>query len=307
MYRSLLRHGADFHLWIICFDDLAYKILDQLKLEQATLVPLERFEDPELLSIKSQRTRQEYCWTCTPSTLLYVLNTEPHVDVITYLDADLMFFSSIEPIFAEAKDASILLTEHRYLPEFDISKNSGIYNVQFMMFRRDRQGLEALSWWRDRCIEWCAARIEDNKFGDQKYLDDWQERYQGVHVLKHLGAGLAPWNAAQYKLHKQEHDIYVEEYPLIFYHFHGLNIHPFNIFYLSPKYPINDKMRELIYYPYLQEITLHYALVRQIDPKFNSGIIWFKLPQFSPDFYSYLREIRAIFKDIQQGKYHIYA
>jgi hypothetical protein len=306
MYRSLLRHEQNFHLWIICFDDLAYEILDKLILEKVSLVSLAQFEDSELLQVKLQRTWQEYCWTCTPSTLLYVLNTQPNVDVITYLDADLMFFSSPEPIFLEAGEASILLTEHRYSPGFDLSKNSGIYNVQFMMFRRDSQGLTALCWWRDRCIEWCFARIEDNKFGDQKYLDDWTERYQGVHVLQHLGAGLAPWNALQYSLKNKEESVYVEQDPLIFYHFHALTIHPFNVFHLS-KYPINIELRDLVYYPYLQEINDAYALVRSIEPQFTSGIVGFKFDRHSQDFYSFLKNLRVIFNDLKQGKYYLYA
>jgi hypothetical protein len=73
MYRSLLRQGDDFHLWIICFDDLVYELLNKLHLEKVTLIPLEQFEDEELLKIKPQRSRVEYCWTCTPSTALYVL------------------------------------------------------------------------------------------------------------------------------------------------------------------------------------------------------------------------------------------
>lgn len=306
MYRSLLRHEKTFHLWIICFDDLAYELLNKLNLEKVTLVSLSQFEDPELLHVKRQRTWQEYCWTCTPSTLLHVLNTQTNVDVITYLDADLMFFSSPEPIFKEAEDASILLTEHRYSPGFDLSKNSGIYNVQFMMFRRDSQGLTALSWWRDRCLEWCFARIEDNKFGDQKYLDDWTKRYRGVHVLQHLGGGLAPWNALQYSLQKDEDCVYVERYPLIFYHFHALTIHHFNIFHLS-KYPINLELRNFVYYPYLQEINYAYALVRSVEPKFNSGMVGFKLDKPSKDFYSLLKNLRVVFNDLKQGKYYIYA
>jgi hypothetical protein len=304
MYRSLVRHANEFHLWIICFDDLAYQLLQQLNLDQVTLVSLSEFEDSELLQIKPQRTRQEYCWTCTPSTLLYVFNTESHVDTITYLDADLMFFSSPEPIFTEAENASILLTEHRYLPEYDESTIYGIHNVQFMMFRRNFEGLNALKWWRDRCIEWCYARFENGKFGDQKYLDDWKERFTGVHVVQHLGAGLAPWNAAQYHLTKNREDICVEKYPLIFYHYHGLKIHPFKIGYLS-SYPLTPKLCEWIYSPYYQELNQSYREIQNLIPGFKLGIVDFpRLPKRPDNLY---RFIRSIIKDIRQEKYYYYA
>ncbi|MFN5952428.1 MAG: hypothetical protein ACK6A9_18285 [Dolichospermum sp.] len=304
MYRSLLRHAGEFHLWIICFDDLAHQLLQQLNLEKVTLVSLSEFEDSELLKIKPQRTQREYCWTCTPSTLLYVLNTEPHVDTITYLDADLMFFSSPEPIFTEAKNASILLTEHRYLPEYDQSATSGIYNVQFMMFRRNIEGLNALKWWRDRCIEWCYARFENGKFGDQKYLDDWKERFPGVHIVEHLGSGLAPWNAAQYNLTKKGENIFVEEYPLIFYHFHALKIHPFKIGYLS-NYPLKPELCEWVYYPYYQQLNQSYQEIQNLTPGFKLGIVNFPKPPKRPD--NLYRFIRSVIKDIRQRRYYYYA
>lgn len=305
MYRSLLRYTDEFHLWIICFDDLAYELLGKLYLEKVTLVSISQFEDEELLLIKPQRTRQEYCWTCTPSTALYVLNTEPHVDAITYLDADLMFFSSPEPIFAEAGNASILLTEHRYLPEYKQSVIYGIYNVQFLMFRRTSEGLEAVKWWRDRCIEWCFARLEDNKFGDQKYLDDWPERFSGVHILRHLGAGVAPWNSAQYSFNKIQEQMYVENDPLIFYHFHRLRIYNFNIGYTCDVYPINTQVRNWIYGLYFDEMGKAYKEIRTIDPKFKRGIIDFpKLPSHPGELYRFLR---ATLYEIRNGRYYRYA
>lgn len=304
MYRSLLQHIDEFHLWIICFDDLAYKILEQLQLDRVTLVTLSEFEDSELLAIKSNRTRQEYCWTCTPSTILYVLNNAPYVNAVTYLDADLMFFSSPEPIFTEAGQASIILTEHRYIPEFDNSSLYGIYNVQFMMFQRDEEGLKAINWWRDRCLEWCYLRLEDGKFGDQKYLDDWLERFQGVHILQNIGAGLAPWNAIQYSIYQLDNILYVDDIPVIFYHFHNLKLYPFNISHLS-SYPINIDIINFIYINYLQEINKAYQQVSSIYPKFKGGITNFPCPPKRPD--KLYRHIVNIIQDIQIGKYRKYA
>jgi hypothetical protein len=69
MYNTLRRHTENFHLWIICFDDLTHRLLTQMNLENVTPVSLKQFEDEALLRIKPQRTSQEYCWTCTPSAL----------------------------------------------------------------------------------------------------------------------------------------------------------------------------------------------------------------------------------------------
>ena len=305
MYSSLLRHAGEFHLWIICFDDLAYQILEQLHLEKVTLVSLSQFEDPELLKIKPQRTQREYCWTCTPSTLLYVLNTEPHVHTITYLDADIMLFSSPKPIFTEAEKASILLIENRYLAEceYTYSKNCGIYNVQFMMFRRNIEGLNALQWWRDRCIEWCYDRSENGKFGDQKYLDDWPKRFNEVHILQHLGAGLAPWNAAQYKLTKNNEEIFVEKYPLIFYHFSGFKIHQLKIRSFS-RFPFTEQICKWIYYPYYLELNQCYKQIQNFIPGFKLGRVYF--PRFPKRPGNIYRFICTLLKDLKDGNDYYY-
>jgi len=278
-------------------------LLQKLELKNVTLVSLEQFEDKELLRIKIERTRQEYCWTCTPSTVLYILNNYSHVDAVTYLDADLMFFSSPEPIFREAGNASIIITEHRYLPEFDQSKDSGIYNVQFVTFRHDSEGLKAVTWWRDRCNEWCYARCEDGKFGDQKYLDDWLNRFRGVHVVNHLGAGLAPWNAYQYNIHKTKSSIFVEDDLLIFYHFHKLILHHFNIAYIGI-YPIKEEILKYIYDEYLKLIDQAYREVQNIEPQFNKGIASFDA-SYEKNINTF-KLVKNVLKRVVESRYRIY-
>jgi hypothetical protein len=156
----------------------------------------------------------EYCWTCTPSIIKYCLKTY-NLPSCTYLDADLYFFSNPAVLMEEMGDKSVLITEHRYTPEYDQSATSGIYCVQFMTFKNDDSGLTVLDWWRKACIAWCYARLEDGKFGDQKYLDDWPARFKGIHVLKNPGGGVAPWNVQQYDLTQKKCE-------LVFYHFHNV-------------------------------------------------------------------------------------
>jgi hypothetical protein len=135
-------------------------------------------------------------------------------------------------LLEELSNKSILITEHRYSKKYDLAKERGIYCVQFVTFKRDSDGLEALNWWGERCLEWCYARVENGKFGDQKYLDDWLTRFKGVHVLQHLGGGVAPWNVQQYQIQEREGKVYVnarnESIKLIFYHFHYVKLYKNN-------------------------------------------------------------------------------
>jgi hypothetical protein len=224
LYRSLRRQDAPFRLWVLCFDDIAYKALQTLALPEVYPIALREFEagDEELLQVKGNRSRIEYYFTCTPSLPLYILRNWPEVDVITYIDSDLYFFHSPLPVYAELGDNSVLLVGHRYPENRGHLYRYGVYNVGIICFRRDDSGIRSLQWWRQRCIEWCYDRVEDGRFADQKYLDDWPTRFHGVVVLEHKGAGLAPWNVESHRLSLREGHVYVDSYPLLFFHFHGL-------------------------------------------------------------------------------------
>ena len=256
LYRSLEEQcRRSFVLWILCFDDETYENLMRLNLPSARLLRRNEFEanDAGLAKARTNRTNVEYFWTCTPSVLLFVLRRDPTIAVITYLDADLYFFSDPEPIFREFGDGSILIIGHRFAPEYaHLSNSSGIYNVGLLAVRRDSDGLRCLQWWRDRCIEWCFARAEDGKYGDQKYLDSWPERFQRVVVLQYQGAGLGPWNISACRPHRGSAGVEIDGKPLIFFHFHGLKCVSRNVVCLN-EYPsrIDAVQLQDIYRPYV--------------------------------------------------------
>jgi hypothetical protein len=205
-------------------DELSYRTLSQLDLPEVRLMALEDFEkgDEELLSAKRNRSPIEYYFTCTPSLLLSVLKDSPEVDLITYLDADVFFFADPAPVYDEIGASSIAIIGHRFPACIRDLERTGIYNVGWLSFRRDERALACLRWWRERCIEWCYDRCEDGRYADQKYLDEWPSRFQGVVVLRHKGANLAPWNLANYRIRGGSNRVWVDEEPLIFFHFHGL-------------------------------------------------------------------------------------
>ncbi len=193
-----------------------------------TVISLKEFEDDELKEVKKTRSRREYCWTYTPSLIKYCLE-KYNLPLITYLDADIYFYDNPKVLIEEMGDYSVMISPHNYTPIYDQSKTSGIYCVQFLTFKNDKNGMKILEWWRNACNAWCYARYEDGKFGDQKYLDDWPERFEGVYVMKHLGGGVAPWNVQQYDFFKFDkgriyliHKDTKKIFPLIFYHYHNL-------------------------------------------------------------------------------------
>jgi hypothetical protein len=254
-----------------------------MRLNNVRLIPLEDFEDESLLLAKKKRSPAEYCWTCTPSLVSYVMEQEPGIELIAYLDADLFFWSDPYPIYNELGSNSILIIEHRYSPEYEVWKESaGIYNVSMVIFRNDPYGRECLDWWKERCIEACYLDEEAGQCGDQKYLDDWPSRFKKVVVLKHKGGGLAPWNVSNYRIHKENGGIFVDTDRLIFYHFHQLQIvgrsflsmHPF---IATTHYEHTKHQLRLIYQPYILEIARMIREVEQVSPGFTWGYIYMSL------------------------------
>jgi hypothetical protein len=220
LYRSLEEHARPFHLWIVAMDDACAEALAQMQLVNATVLKLAEIESDALRAVKSDRSVAEYCWTLTPFLPSAVLQRAPQVERVTYLDADLFFFQPPGVLLDELAQSGkhVLITEHAFAPEYAHNIRYGRFCVQFVTFRNTPQAKRVLEWWQARCLEWCYGREEDGKFGDQKYLDDWPQRFAAeVHVLARTERTLAPWNVAHVAATQGA------ARP-VFYHFHSLKI-----------------------------------------------------------------------------------
>jgi hypothetical protein len=223
LHGSLLRHGGAFVLWVLCMDEAVERNLRALDLPHVRLIPLAEAETAELRAVKPSRSRGEYCWTLTPFTPDFVFAHDAAAARVTYIDADLFFFATPAPLFAELEAAAkdVLITEHAFAPEYESAALNGRFCVQFITFRRTPAAATVMRWWQARCIEWCYGRHEDGRFGDQKYLDQWPGLFgDAVHILQDRDQALAPWNA-DYRLGMHAAGA---AYRPAFYHFHGLRV-----------------------------------------------------------------------------------
>lgn len=220
LYRSLEAVCSDFTLYVMAFDERSFEILKRMDLPHMVVEnEAGPFLTEDLAACKAERKRNEYCWTCGSAVTWYFL-TSYRLSHIVYLDADMMFFHDPQPLFDQLDGASVGLSPH-----FTDESLYGKYCVQFVYFRSDETGLKALSWWRERCIEWCYDRYENGLFGDQVYLDRMIGLFPGVREITDRGCGVAPWNCDQYAfLHDATIRFDGQTLPVWFFHFHGISV-----------------------------------------------------------------------------------
>lgn len=233
LYDSMVEFIGDFKLYVFAFDDKVYEILSDMNLDKMVVIPLKDFETEELLKVKQERTRAEYCWTCTAWIIKYVLDRY-NESICTYIDADMMFFASPQLIFDDMKKngCSVIIVPHRFKNEEEEKKahdTVGSFCVEFNTFVNNVDGREALDWWADRCLEWCFYAVPGTTewYGDQKYLNVFPEKFNGIYICEHIGLGLAPWNNMLVEYADKE-PLRIKDkkngmvFPLILYHFENV-------------------------------------------------------------------------------------
>lgn len=276
LYNSLNNVMDDFTIYIYAFDALSYSILSDMNLDNAIIISENDILDEELCKIKKERSRTEYCWTCTPVIIQYSLN-HFRLDYCVYIDADMYFYESPAVLLEEIRqgDGDVSIISHRF-PHSIVRKTSrkqhGEYCVEFNAFFNNSNGKRILDWWKKRCFESCAMTLNDKSFGDQMYLNDWPQRFEHVYEMKNKGAGVAPWNVADF-IFLNETDDHInllyrkkEKCQLIFFHFQGLRFYDDGFANINIYNGIGKKDKKLIdflYDNYIEELMKNRKLLKE--------------------------------------------
>ena len=292
MYYSMIDNSGNFVIYAFCMDDEGYLRMQALCLESVILVKYTELEesDNELYCIKNTRSKIEYYFTCTPAICRYVFKKNSNIDLLTYLDADLFFYSSPEVIFEEIGDKSIAIVEHRFSRFGRKFIKLGIFNVAWISFRRDEQGMNCLNEYRQQCLEWCYDYLDGDKYADQKYLDNWPDKYSNHIIIRNKGVNLAGWNIGNYTITKRGGSIFVDDDQLVFYHFAGLKQRSNNYYTssISSYYVFIDKIvKNNLYKDYIKRLKSFSSdtdvTKKTINPKYQNFSIWRIIKYFLRD------------------------
>ncbi len=221
LWQSLRRHDANAILWVLALDKTAERALRNFGDEALRVITLDQLlqSDPELRA-RQHRPREQFIFTLTPCWVRHVLTARSEIHRLVYLDSDLYFFSSAAPIWSELQKGSVLITPHWYPKWHEDAPRYGTFNVGVVGFRRDEDAQACLEWWRQRCLESTELAADGTRFGDQKYLDEWPRRFEGVVVCDHRGINVAPWNWAGFVFEVSSRaPVGVEGVPLVVFHF----------------------------------------------------------------------------------------
>lgn len=256
LYRSLIRHAKPFRWWVLCLDDDAHQGLSALALEDIVPVHQSDVLDSDLSRLRQDRSRREYYFACKPWLYAHVFASDSSAYRVTYLDGDLFFFSSPKPVHNQIAGSSVALSPHRSGRDRWESL-FGFYNAGWSSFANDDVGAEALSWWRDRCIEATPDYPTDGLFADQKYLQQMPRRFDRVATVTNKGLNLAPWNAAtSTPFELVDGRVFAGGDPLVCFHFHGLSRISKGMY--DPGWlPRGDTrlLRSAVYEPYLMDLA----------------------------------------------------
>ena len=250
LYDSLSNCAKDFKLYVLCMDDKCYEVLSDMNQTNHIPIRLSDFErgDEELQKAKGNRSKGEYCWTCSSSLIRYILREYKH-EICTYIDADMYFYHDPQILVDEmlAAGKSVMITPHRFPKEIENrAEKLGTYCVEFNTFQNNSEGLEVLEYWRNRCLECCSNLGDGIHWGDQKYLEELEKKYECVYVCRNKGAGVAPWNIPLYT--NDEYD------SIVFYHFQSVEYikrRKVNTNINTKKKDIDYALVDRLYKPYL--------------------------------------------------------
>ncbi len=261
LINSIRETHKDYSIFIVALDEYTFDFLTRLSDSNINLVKLSAVENEYnyLKEIKKTRRKGDYYLTLKPHCIDYIITNYQFLDHLAYVDSDMMFFSTLNPVLQELADKSILVTSHNFSKEHIDKELYGKFNGGFLLVKNNETSISCLNWWCERCTEWCFDYIEGDKFTDQKYMEKFPILYPNeVVVSKLIGLNLAGYNIGNCDIAIKNNQIICNGEPLILFHYCSLKKNNVLNFYILSiwDYTVykNIKIIDSIFGKYLIEV-----------------------------------------------------
>jgi hypothetical protein len=237
--------------------------LEKLNLSSTTIYSLSDIKSVDLPKLSQGRKWSEFCFASGPIFLSFLSSILNDGDILGYVDADCYFFNDINlGLDNFSQDIEIQIHEHRFSNDrIEWLQKSGRFNVGLVIGSVGETFRKCLTRWQKQVIEDSSVDETRGTCGDQKYLDEWPNLYESLQIMKSHGMGVAPWNLNGTVIEKDGYSFFADSDPLIFFHFHGLQIYLLKwrvgIWAPAPGYTFTNSSYLPIYSKYL--VDLHQA------------------------------------------------
>jgi len=233
LFETIKKHHPEWHLHLLLVEEVNSGICTAQDLG-AEITLAKDLNIPAWTSWSFCHSIVELCTAVKPFMLEKLLCQEDATAVL-YFDPDIALYSRLDDLSSEFEGASLLLTPHQCEPQLDLeavisqeitSLQRGIYNLGFIGVKADEEGKAFAQWWKQRLYYFCRDDVPNGLFTDQKWIDFVPAFFSSVSVLRSSRFNVAAWNLNRRKLSMNASGNYlVDDQPLGFYHFTGLDSH----------------------------------------------------------------------------------
>lgn len=230
------RHEPEVQRFVIVADRLPVGV--ELQFENATIVYADQMNIQNWSRYSFQYTPFELSCALKPHAISYI--TEQHgCDKVIYLDGDMGLYGPMTTVWDALDKDSIVLTPHllRPLPSDGMRPHestffySGAYNAGFFAVSNSSTAKDFITWWKSMLDKNCFVDLAAGQFVDQKWLGMVPGMFEEVRILRNYGINAGHWTLSQGKFENRstvgisESNLYINEDPLILFHFSGMTPH----------------------------------------------------------------------------------
>jgi hypothetical protein len=224
---SLIKHNKNYKFIIGLLDKL-----DSFNFDKNLVPPYEIIEVESLTNIdnfdymNSNYNIIEFNTAVKPYYFDHLMKIYDNAKGFIYLDPDIMVFNNFSYLEDNLRQHDIILTPHICTPikvETDYKEglflNHGIYNLGFIALKKNSNTQAFIDWWKGRLRENCIIDTSNGIFVDQLPINFVPIYFDNVYVSKNMGLNMAYWNLHERKINEENGVFYVNETPLVFFHF----------------------------------------------------------------------------------------